>query len=130
MSDQSTQGQNANAQGQGTGVTAVADNGATDATPAKLYATRAEAEAAKPADATKNHKVFEVAKNGATVGFIWARGYDNALALTARLDGYSSSTSNSAPVTKEAVAAKLATLSDDELPAMGLSRKPAKGRKN
>jgi hypothetical protein len=96
-------------------------------TPCVLYATRSEAEANKPADATKNHRVFEVAKAGATVGFIWARGYDHGLAAMARKDGYSLSTGNSTPVTKEAVAAKLATFSDDELAAMGLSRKPQKG---
>jgi hypothetical protein len=116
-----------NAQDQGT---QGQDQGsATDATSAKLYATRAEAESNKPADATKNHKVFEVSKAGATVGFIWARGYDNALALTARLDGYSASLGNTPAVTKEAVAAKLASFTDDELAAMGLSRKPQKGAK-
>src|SRR4051812_20461556 len=96
---------------------------------AKLYATRDEAEANKPADATKNHKVFEVSKAGAAVGFLWARGYDNALALTARIDGYSASLGSGAPVTKEAVAAKLTSFSDDDLAALGLSRKPAKGGK-
>jgi hypothetical protein len=35
----------------------------------------------------------------------------------------------SAVVPKEAVAAKLATFTDDELAALGLSRKPAKGGK-
>jgi hypothetical protein len=108
------------------------DNGSAggNTTPAKLYQTKAEAEANKPADATKNHRVFEVAKSGTTAGFIWARGYDNALALVARLDGYSASLGNSPAVTKEAVAAKLATFTDDELAAMGLSRKPVgKGKK-
>jgi len=33
-----------------------------------------------------------------------------------------------APVTKEAVAAKLATFSDEELAAMGLSRKKTRGK--
>ena len=46
-----------------------------------------------------------------------------------RVSGYSASTGQSAPVTKEAVAAKLATFTDDELLAMGLARKPQKGGK-
>ena len=101
-----------------------------DTTPQKMYATRAECEANKPTDATKNHKVFEVAKAGATVGFIWARGYDNALACTARLEGFTASLGGkTAPVTKEAVAAKLASFTDDELTALGLTRKPQKGGK-
>jgi hypothetical protein len=113
--DQSTQGQ-------------VQDqNGAADATPAKLYATKAEAEANKPTDATKNHKPYEVSKGGSVVGWLWARGYDNALALTARIDGYMVSLGGkTAPVTKEVVAAKLAEFSDDELAEMGLSRKKVK----
>ncbi len=95
---------------------------------AKLYATKVEAEANKPADAPKSLRVYEVAKAGATVGFIWARGYDNALACVARLEGFTVSLGNkTAPVTKDAVAAKLAEFTDDELAAMGLSRKPAKG---
>jgi hypothetical protein len=120
MSDQNTQG----TQDQGT------DAQATDATPAKLYATRAEAEANKPSDATKNHKPYEVRKGGAAVEWVLARGYDNALSIIARLDGYAVSTgTKTQPVTKEAVAAKLAEFSDDELAAMGLSRKPQKGGK-
>jgi hypothetical protein len=104
---------------------------ATEAAPAKLYATRAEAEANKPTgDVPKSLKVFEVSKAGATVGFIWARGYDHALAVVARIDGYAVSLGGkTAPVTKEAVAAKLAEFTDEELAAMGLSRKPQKGAK-
>lgn len=93
----------------------------------KLYGTRAEAEANKPSDATKYFRVYDIAKNGATVGAIWANGYDNALAGVAKLEGYSASTGiKTAPITREAVAAKLAELTDEELAAMGLSRKKAK----
>jgi hypothetical protein len=121
MADQNTQDQGTQGQVQD-------QNGAGgDTTPAKLYPTRAEAEAAKPADATKSLRVFEVAKAGASLGFMLGRGYDPCLAALARKDGYTVSLGNSAPVTKEAVAAKLAEFSDDELAAMGLSRKPAKG---
>lgn len=120
MSDQNTQDQ--------AGVTAVANSEATEAQ-AKMYATRGEADAAKPADAPKSLKVFEVSKAGAMVGFMLGRGYDPCLAALARRDGYLVSTGNSAPVTKETVAAKLAEFSDDELAAIGLSRKPQKGAK-
>jgi hypothetical protein len=121
-----------NTQGQGNTQGQPQDNGSAggNTTPAKLYPSKAECEANKPADATKNHKPFEVNKAGTVVGWLWARGYDNALALVARLDGYSASLGNSPAVTKEAVAAKLATFTDDELAAMGLSRKPVgKGKK-
>jgi hypothetical protein len=127
MADQNDTAATATPADQGT--TSPNTDQAAEAAPAKFYPTRTEAEANKPADATKNHKVFEVAKAGAAVGYLWARGYDNALALTARLDGYSASLGSNTPVTKEAVAAKLAEFTDDELAAMGLARKPQKGGK-
>ena len=127
MSDQNT---NTNTTDQGTAPTNTTPAAqATDATPAKLYATRAEAEAAKPADAPKSVKVFEVSQNGVAQGFMLGRGYDPALAALARRDGYTVSLGGkTAPVTKEAVAAKLATFTDDELAAVGLSRRKTKGK--
>jgi hypothetical protein len=54
------------------------------------------------------------------------RGYDHSLSVVARHLGYSVSLgSKTAPVTVEA-AAKLATLSDEELAALGLQRKKGK----
>jgi hypothetical protein len=94
--------------------------------PCKIYATRSEAEANKPADAPKSLKVFEVSKDGASLGFMLGRGYDPCLAALARRDGFAVSLGSSAPVTKEAVAAKLSEFTDDELAAMGLSRKKGK----
>jgi hypothetical protein len=92
---------------------------ATDATPPKLYATKDEAEAAKPADAPKSLKPFEVTKGGAAVGWVLARGYDHGLATVARIDGYAVSTGKAAaPVTKDAVAGFLASMSDDERAAL------------
>src|SRR5260370_10030347 len=100
---------------------------ATDATPVKLYTSKADAEAARPADAPKSLKPFEVTKNGTAVGWVLARGYDHGLATVARIDGYTVSLGGkTAPVTKEAGAAQLATFTDDELAAMGLSRKKGK----
>src|SRR5262245_7437969 len=95
-----------------------------EAAPAKLYPTRADAEANKPAEGKK--RLFEISKNGTAVGWLWANGYDNALAAAAKVDGYSVSTGNNAPVTKEAVASKLAEFSDAELAVLGLSRKKGK----
>jgi hypothetical protein len=118
MSDTTDQG--TQVQDQGTQV-----NG--EAAPAKLYATRQECEAAKQAGASKALRPFEVLHNGTSKGWVLARGHSNAIEQVARLDGYSASTGKAtAPVTKEAVAAKLATFTDDELSAMGLSRKKAK----
>jgi len=119
---------NTNTQDQGT-VPANSDQAtvqSTEATPAKLYATRAEADAAKPADAPKSLRVYEVTKAGTPMGFMLGRGYDPCLAALARRDGYAVSTGQTKEVTKEAVAAKLAEFTDDELKALGLSRK--KGR--
>jgi hypothetical protein len=118
-----------------TSTQATQDNGtqtqasATDAAPAKLYASKVDCEANKPSDATKNHKPYEVSKNGTVLGWLWARGYDHALALTARSEGYSASVGNAAPVTKEVVAAKLAEFSDADLADLGLKRQPQKGAK-
>ena len=51
--------------------------------------------------ATKSYKPYEVSKGGTVVGWIWARGYDNALALTARSEGYTVSTGKTKEVTKD-----------------------------
>ena len=110
---------------QNTTTTQASDEGTT-----KLYPSKAECEQNKPQDASKGHKPYQVSKGGSVVGWLWARGYDNALALTARAEGFTVSTGR-APltVTKEVVASKLSEFSDEELAAMGLVRKPAKGGK-
>jgi hypothetical protein len=98
-----------------------------EAAPAKLHATKAECEAAKPADAPKGMRPFEVSKGGVVLGWINARGYDHGLAMLARRDGYTVGTGvKQAPVTKEAILSKLGELSDDELAALGLSLKKGK----
>jgi hypothetical protein len=102
-----------------------ADDTKRDELPRKLFATRAEAEAAKPANPPKNTKAFEITKSGTVLGWVLAIGYDPAISRAAQLDGYSASAGKGAKeVTKEAAAAKLAALSDAELAAMGLSRVP------
>jgi hypothetical protein len=126
MSDQNTQPQ---APAANTSAPADATQQATDTTrdelPRKLFATRDEAEAAKPANPPKNTRAFQISKGGVVLGWILAIGYDPAISRAAQLDGYSASSGKTAPVTKEAVAAKLAQFTDDELAAMGLSRTPA-----
>jgi hypothetical protein len=105
-----------------------------DKAPATVYATKAEAEAAwKP---TGKYRVFEVAKDSDVMGYVWARGYDNALAKYARGQGYSSAASSSKAVTKEGMVAALEAMSAEEraeflkayLPAP-VPAKPAKGGK-
>jgi hypothetical protein len=72
-----------------------------------MYASKAEAEAAKLTEGKK--RLFEVAKDG-TTRWVWG-------------NGYTVSTGKTKEVTKEAVAAMLAEFSDDELQALGLTRK-------
>lgn len=91
---------------------AAANGQATDDTPRKLYATRADAEADKPAKATKHSKVYEVAKGGAVQGFIWANGYADCGQWAARREGYAFSTGKTKEVTKDEVANFLAGMSD------------------
>jgi hypothetical protein len=64
-----------------------------------------------------------VLPKGTSQGFGWFRRYDHALACTARRDGYTVSTGTQKEVTKEAVAAKLSTFTDDDLADLGLTRK-------
>lgn len=107
------------------------DNGGeTDAgVPKTLFKTIEEANAAKPEGFDK-HRVFSVLRDGEVVGYAWARQPNAALAIAAKAHGYAASVSEkkTAPVTKEVVAAKLASFSDEELAALGLSRKKGKGK--
>jgi hypothetical protein len=76
--------------------------------------------------------VFEVLKDDAAIGYCWAaRQGGTAVAVLAatRRDGYIARIAEpkaGGPMTKEKVAAKLATLTDDELAEMGLTRKKGK----
>lgn len=105
---------------------------ATDATAeamvvAKLYPTKAECEAAKPSNAPKGMRPFEVLHSGTSKGWVLARGNSEAIERAARMDGYTATTGiKTAPVTKEAVAAKVMEMSDDEFKALVAARKAAK----
>ena len=89
--DTTTGGQDQGTTGGQVGQNPQQDQGTQD-TPAKLYATRDEALAAKPSDAPKSLKVYEVSKGGVVIGFMWGRGYDPCLAALARKDTYTVST--------------------------------------
>jgi len=87
---------------------------ATETEVAKLYATRAEVEANKLADAPKSLKVFAASKNGTAIGYLWGRGYADTLAALARKDGYAVSLGTSKLLTKESLTAALEAMSADE----------------
>src|SRR5947209_3095303 len=108
--DSNTQPQDQGTQGQDQG-------SAGGDTPAKLYATRAEAEANKPADLGKKRLYCVTRPDGSTC-WLWSDGYASAAHTVARTDGYTVSLgAKTVPVTKEVVAAKLVEFTDDELAA-------------
>jgi hypothetical protein len=110
---------------QATPSTQLASDANGEATVAKLYATRAEAESNKPTDASKSLRAFEVLHNGTSKGWVLARGHANAIEQAARLDGYTATTGGSTAVSKEAAAAKVMEMSDDEWKALVAARKAA-----
>ena len=62
---------NTNTQDQGTqGQVQDQSSAGGDTTPAKVYPTKADADAARPANASKALRPFEVSKNGTTVGWV------------------------------------------------------------
>lgn len=98
-----------------------------DELPKRLFPSKEKALAAVPANPPKNTRPFQISKHGEVLGWVLAIGYDPAISRAAQLDGYEASLgARSAPITKEAVASKLAQFTDEELEALGLSRKPAK----
>src|ERR671932_202650 len=88
--------------------------------------TKEAAEQDRPTEGKVSAKlrVHTLTKGGEVVGYTLARSGTGALANVARRDGYSASvTDKQARVSKEAVAAMLAELSDEELAALGVTRK-------
>jgi hypothetical protein len=74
-------------------------------------------------------RVYEVLKDGASLGFAWGSRVNEAIIEPARHDGYSTRVAEpegSGPQTKERVAARLAEFTDEELASPGLSRKKRK----
>jgi hypothetical protein len=90
---------------------------ATDAVVLKIFATRSEAEAAKPAKGSKHLKPFEAKRNGTVIGWVLARGYENGLSILARIDGYTVSTGPK-QIAKDAIADALASMTDADRAAL------------
>lgn len=108
--------------------TVASNSSAADTLPPKIYPTKADAEAAAAAltDRPKSLKAMELSKNGTVVGWVMCRGYSHGLEQAARIEGYSLSTGvKAAPITKEAAAAKVLEMSDDEFRALVAARKAA-----
>jgi hypothetical protein len=98
---------------------------ATTKTPAKLHATRDEANAAKPSSAPARIKLFEVLQHGKSLGFVWTDGHAGAIVVAARAAGYTSTLADKKGgglFTRQMLAGRLATLSDEELSELGLVR--------
>lgn len=91
----------------------------------KFYATREECEPNRPESAKSDAwKVFGVTKPNGEVVYLWAFTGIQAVNDVARADGYTASAaSKRAPVSKADVASKLRTFTDEELAALGLSRR-------
>ncbi len=116
---------------QNTTVTAPETNGTTKAKKdAKvLFPTMDEA---KAAGGTDKQRIYEIVEAGSVVGYTWANGVNDALAVAAKVAGFSAGvaeTKTGGPVTKEKVASRLADFTDEELAALGLSRKKPKTQK-
>jgi hypothetical protein len=74
-------------------------------------------------------RVDEVLKDGTGRRFSWGGGVNDAIIQAARVDGYTARMAepkSGRPITKKRVAARLAEFSDEELAAMGLSRRKGK----
>jgi hypothetical protein len=92
------------------------------------FATRQEAHAVTPP--SDKFRLFTVTDPTGTEVHTWAQSVDMAITNAARADGYTARVAepkSGGPITKERVASRLAEFTDEELAAMGLSRK--KGRK-
>lgn len=110
--------------------TTTSDNGtqgtAQDTALTALFATKADCETAKLADAPKGIRAFEVLHNGTSKGWVLARGNADAIERVARMDGYSATTGKaSVAVTREVVNAKVMEMSDDEFKALVAARRAA-----
>ena len=91
----------------------------------ELFPTLDAAQAVKPEGGKQ--RVFEVFKGAASLGFTWGSNVNDAIVTAARTEGFAAKAAGGkAPVTKERVAEKLAEFTDEELAAMGLSRKKPK----
>jgi hypothetical protein len=105
----------------------VETNGSETAAHRQVFPTLDDARACKPE--SERLREFEVFEDDKSRGFVWAGSVNEALVVLARQDGYSAKVAEpkaGGPFTKEKVAARLGDFTDEELAAMGLSRKKAK----
>ncbi len=96
-----------------------------DELPRKLFATREEATSAIPANPPAATRPFLISKGDEELGWILAISYDSAISRAAAIEGYTATLGTPRgrqQVTPEVIKAKLATFSDEELAAMGLTR--------
>jgi hypothetical protein len=116
--DQNTNDQGTQQQGQ--------EQGSANSDCTALFSTKAEAEAAKPAKAPKGMRPFECSKGGVVLGWINARGYDHALSMLAKREGFTVSTgAPKTPVSKEQAVVKVLEMSDEEWKQLVAARKAA-----
>jgi hypothetical protein len=70
-------------------------------------------------------KLFEMLQHGKSLGFVWTDGHAGAIVVAARAAGYTSTLADKKGggfFTREMLAGRLATLSDEELSELGLVR--------
>jgi hypothetical protein len=92
-----------------------------------VFPTAEQAKAVTPP--SERFRVFAVTGPAGAKVFTWAQSVDMAIVHAARTDGYAARVAEpkgGGPLTKERVAAKLAEFTDEELAAMGLTRKKGK----
>jgi hypothetical protein len=93
-----------------------------------VFPTLEDAQAVKPESETRL-RVFEVLKDGTSLGFAWGGQVNEAIIEAARRDGYTARVAEpmgTGLLTKDRVGARLVDFSDEELAAMGLARKKAR----
>ena len=119
--------ENSSTETSSTEATSTETSGAERAAHKAVFPTADQAKTVKPP--SDKFRVYRVTAPSGGEVFTWAWTGEGAVANAARADGYKAAAADpkgGGPVTKEKVAAKLAEFSDEELAAMGLSRKKAK----
>jgi hypothetical protein len=93
-----------------------------------IFATKEEAKGTAP-EGEHKLRVFELFKGAKSIGFTWANDVGTSLCNLARAEGYTARLAEPkghGPLTPERAATKVLELSDEELAALGLSRRKAK----
>lgn len=91
-----------------------------------LFPTLEEAQGTPAPEGTKL-RIYQIFQDGVSLGFTWGSSPEVAIAGAARIKGFTASVAEpKAAVTKDLIASRLASFSDEELAALGLSRKTEK----